>query len=43
MTRKLLSATVKGLNELTNVKFVLGVLTGCGMVAAMLGHAVGLF
>lgn len=33
---------IKGLNELTSVKFVLGVLTGCGMIAFMLANAVGI-
>ena len=43
MTKKLLSGTVRVLNDLTSVKFVLGVLTGSGMIAISLGSAVGLF
>ena len=43
MTKKFLSGTVRVLNDLTSVKFVLGVLTGSGMIAIMLGSAVGLF
>lgn len=42
MTKKLLSLTVKGLNELTSVKFVLGFLTGCCVVLIMLANAVGI-
>ena len=43
MTKKLLSGTVRVLNDLTSVKFVLGVLTGSGMIMIILGSAVGLF
>lgn len=43
MMKKLVSGTVRVLNDLTSVKFVLGVLTGSGMIAIMLGSAVGLF
>ena len=43
MTKKLLSETVRVLNNLTSVKFVLGVLTGSGMIVIILGSAVGLF
>ena len=43
MTKKLVSGTVRVLNDLTSVKFVLGVLTGSSMIAIMLGSAVGLF
>ncbi len=43
MTKKLLSRTVRVLNDLTSVKFVLGVLTGSGMIAIILSSAVGLF
>lgn len=41
--KKVLSVVVKGLNELTSVKFVLGVMTGYGAAAIILGHAIGLF
>ena len=43
MTKKLLSGTVRVVNDLTSVKFVLGLLTGSGMIAIILGSAVGLF
>lgn len=43
MAKKLLSIMIKGLNGLTDVKFVLGVIAGYGATAIMLGHAVNLF
>ena len=43
MTKKLVSGTVRALNDLTSVKFVLGVLAGAGVIAITLGSAVGLF
>lgn len=43
MTKKILSMMVKGLNELTSVKFILGVLTGAGFIMIGLAYAVGLF
>lgn len=43
MTKKILSMMVKGLNELTSVKFILGALTGAGFIMIGLAHAVGLF
>lgn len=33
----------KGFNSVTDVKFVAGFVTGCGAIAVILAHAVGLF
>lgn len=43
MKKKLLSMAVKGFNDVTSVKFILGFLTGCGTIVIMLGNAVGMF
>lgn len=41
--KKILSVGLRGLKELTDVRFILGVLTGSGVIAIALGNAVGLF